>query len=177
MCGFGQVDTIYTGFTNAFVLVIYRLLLRKLQLIGSDGCALDWLCFYWPHSSCSYWIRNFTANLCLFWCSTTTPYQPALPLIFINDFTEKLSGSHFLLYADDLKMYHPIRNKNEEGALRFQNDLVKVQRWSKVIIKETIRDIFRKVWRFILRLIMKIADTQNATLLWTFFSKSYFFIF
>ena len=53
---------------------------------------------------------------------------PMLFSVFINDLPTKLQ-SIVLLFADDCILYRQIRN--EEDALRLQNDLDEIQEWCK----------------------------------------------
>lgn len=92
---------------KAFDRVNHRLLLRKLQLMGVDACALDWLNSYLSGRTQTVCVGSETSRP-IHTCSGVpqgSRIGPLLFSIFINDLTHKLSGCYFLLYADDPKIY------------------------------------------------------------------------
>lgn len=54
--------------------------------------------------------------------------EPLLFLVFVNGITMFLNDLHYLLYADDLKIYQAISNSGDKETLQVDLSLVRVKR-------------------------------------------------
>jgi ribonucleases P/MRP protein subunit RPP40 len=107
-----QIDSIYTDFLKAFDKVNHRLLLRKLRKLGFSGNFLSWIESYLTYrrqyvKACGSRSRYLTVRSDILQGSHL---GPLLFIIFINDIASCFQSLHFLLYADDLKIFVPVRN-------------------------------------------------------------------
>lgn len=118
-----QVDVVYTDFSKAFDRVILSLLTRKLRDGGIHGSLLRWLDSY---------IRNRSQIVvCMGFVSRTIYIPSGVPQgshlgpwlfnLYINDIAGCFRNSSFRLFADDLKIYRPI--KSLDDCLLLQQDL------------------------------------------------------
>jgi hypothetical protein len=118
-----QVDSVYTDFRKAFDRVDHRLLLEKIAYNGIRGNLWRWFKSYITNRTQKVAINGHESYATS--VSSGVPQGsilgPLLFTIFINDINNCFQFCNFLLYADDLKIYHRIRNKND--AERFQRDL------------------------------------------------------
>ncbi len=64
-----------------------------------------------------------------FWSTSKIKSGPLFFLIFINDIEHRVMHSKVLLYADDLKIFQPIRNS--EDSVHLQKDLDSLVEWSE----------------------------------------------
>lgn len=123
-----QVDSIYTDFSAAFDKVNHKILLRKLYNFGISGTLLKWFESYLINRRQKV---KFNGHLSSIICPPSGVPQgsilgPLLFLIFINDIGLQLK-SNYLLYADDLKIYKPI--KSVRDCLDLQKDLDCLHQW------------------------------------------------
>lgn len=125
----GQVDSLYTDFAKAFDRVCHRLLLRKLSLLGVGGALLNWLASYL--SDRSHLVRVGSRVSQPYFSSSGVPQGshlgPLLFALFVNDICDVIVESEFLLYADDLKIYKPMRTPEDADCL--QRDLQRINSW------------------------------------------------
>jgi hypothetical protein len=119
----GQVDAIYTDFSKAFDRIDHQILLQKLLECGIHGNLFRWFTSYVQNRSQAVAVNGFTSS----WVGIPSGVPqgsllgPLLFVIFINDIHGILKHSHFLLYADDTKIYRAIKNIND--CLLLQDDL------------------------------------------------------
>lgn len=124
-----QVDTIYTDFSKAFDTVSHRILMEKLEHLGISGNFLEWLRSYLSYRKLSVKITSTTSYT--FFALSGVPQGshlgPILFLLFINDISIIFDNIHFLLFADDLKMFRSIENSS--NCLTLQRNLNKLYEW------------------------------------------------
>lgn len=131
----GQVDTIYTDFSKAFDRIDHHILIQKLLNCGIHGNLFRWFTSYVQNRSQSVAINGFTSS----WVGIPSGVPqgsllgPLLFVIFINDIHCIFKHSHFLLYADDTKIYRAVKNVND--CLLLQDDL---NRFSKYCIENRL---------------------------------------
>uniref|UniRef100_A0A1Y1KS26 Reverse transcriptase domain-containing protein n=1 Tax=Photinus pyralis TaxID=7054 RepID=A0A1Y1KS26_PHOPY len=110
----GQVDVIYTDFQKAFDTIDHSIIINKLDSIGFSQSLLQLFTSYLSHRSQYVTYNDFTSDLYV--ASSGVPQGsnlgPLLFLIFINDIGAAISN-HFLLFADDLKLYYSISSIND----------------------------------------------------------------
>lgn len=126
-----QVDVIYTDFSKAFDKVSHTLLIEKLNLIDSEySLPLSWLQSYLTNRKQFVRIEDHDSDL--FEVSSGVPQGshlgPLLFILFINDVGQCFRFAKFLMYADDLKIYAPVKSFHE--AILLQNDLERFCDWS-----------------------------------------------
>ncbi|BHF57088.1 hypothetical protein SprV_0100002900 [Sparganum proliferum] len=125
----GRVDVIYTDFKKAFDSVPHKRLIYKLSEIGIRGRLLTWITDFLTGRSQTVCIEAST--------STPTPVLigvpqgsvlgPLLFLVYINDCVDDL-GCSAILFADDVKLWRPIRSDADRYAL--QDSLNRLNSWS-----------------------------------------------
>ena len=118
-----QTDSVCTDFRKAFDRVDHRLLLEKLAFNGIRGNLWRWFCSYVTNRTQKVVIKGFESSLVS--VSSGVPQGsilgPLLFVIFINDVHSCFKFCKYLLYADDLKIYHTISNLKD--VENFQRDL------------------------------------------------------
>ncbi|BHF64368.1 hypothetical protein SprV_0200737100 [Sparganum proliferum] len=125
----GRVDVIYTDFKKAFDSVPHKRLIYKLSEIGIRGRLLTGITDFLTGRSQTVCIEAST--------STPTPVLsdvpqgsvlgPLLFLVYINDCVDDL-GCSAILFADDVKLWRPIRSDADRYAL--QVSLNRLNSWS-----------------------------------------------
>ncbi|BHF84681.1 hypothetical protein SprV_0902783200 [Sparganum proliferum] len=125
----GRVDVIYTDFKKAFDSVPHKRLIYKLSEIGIRGRLLTWITEFLTGRSQTVCIEAST--------STPTPVLSGVPqgsvlgpllfLVYINDCVDDLGWSA-ILFADDVKLWRPIRSDADRYAL--QDSLNRLNSWS-----------------------------------------------
>jgi hypothetical protein len=123
-----SVDAIYLDFAKAFNKVPHQRLAAKFRAHGIEGDVLQWI---------TEWLRgrrqvvsvNGSASEevpVLSGVPQGSVLGPILFLIFVNDMDEGIT-SHLLKFADDTKLYLPLRNDESHAVL--QEDLNKLCKW------------------------------------------------
>jgi hypothetical protein len=124
-----QIDAIYTDFSKAFDKVNHRLLLRKLNALGFGGSFLEWIASYLTDRK--QYVKACGKNSRIISVNSGVPQGshlgPLLFIIFINDITTCFKHLRFLLYADDLKVFCPIRGVDDYQHA--QSELEALSRW------------------------------------------------
>lgn len=115
-----QTDVIYTDYSKAFDRVDHKLLLLKLQLAGIRGDLLRWFSSYIDNRSQAVVVSNFISD----WNKVPSGVPqgsllgPLLFVIFISDIDSCFHHSKVLSFADDMKIYKPIRSIADAEALQ-----------------------------------------------------------
>jgi hypothetical protein len=126
-----QVDAIYTDFSKAFDKVDHHILGLKLFKIGIRGSLLNWLMSYLCNRTQRININGVLSES--IHVTSGVPQGshlgPLLFIVFINDLTFSIKNCKFLLYADDMKFFRPVCQRNDVSLI--QEDLDRVNLWCK----------------------------------------------
>jgi hypothetical protein len=126
-----KVYAIFLDFAKAFDKVPHRLLLAKLKSYGIDGALLIWIEAFLIGRVQRVSIAGHSSNWqpVLSGVIQGSVLGPLLFVVYINDFTEGLTGAGFH-YADDTTILsiHPPNLPVDENSL--QSDLDRVSDWS-----------------------------------------------
>lgn len=124
-----QVDSVYTDFTKAFDRISHQLLIAKLEGIGIRGNLLSWFGSYLnnrvqfvKYASSISNVVNVPSGV-----PQGSHMGPLLFNIFVNDISSVITESHFLMFADDIKIFRTI-NSVSDGQL-LQDDLNRFSQW------------------------------------------------
>lgn len=121
---------VYTDYEKAFDSVNHDRLIQKLESFGVMGSLLNWFSSYLNNRTLS--VRINDSVFYPFLMSSGVPQGSHLGLllfiIFINDIHLVITSSKFLLFADDVKIFHHINSPRDSELL--QNDLNSIQSWS-----------------------------------------------
>lgn len=121
----GQVDTIYTDYTKAFDRIDHKILLRKLYFAGIHGNLLRWFSSYITDRCQTVVLNGFCSQSRFSTIPSGVPQGsilgPLLFTLFINDIHTCFSHSHYLLFADDMKVYRKVDTIHD--CLLLQQDL------------------------------------------------------
>ena len=125
-----QVDSVYMDFSKAFDRVNHVLLLAKLEAIGIGDPLLSWFKSFLSGRTLA--VKHGNALSRLIQVPSGVPQGshcgPVLFNIFVSDVSNFVtSGSSFLSFADDLKMFRAIRSSAD--PLLLQEDLNGFSRW------------------------------------------------
>ena len=124
-----QVDVIYLDYRKAFDQVSHQILIEKLKFYGICDPLLTWFRSYLEGRRQIVAIGSTISNE--FNVCSGVPQGshlgPILFLIFINDLSVVFKTSHFLFFADDLKVYHRIKSVNDCRLL--QEDIKNITSW------------------------------------------------
>ncbi|CAG9128665.1 unnamed protein product [Plutella xylostella] len=128
--GGGQVDAAYFDFRKAFDLVDNDVLLSKLASVGCTPHLLQFFASYMrnrrqyveygSHQSEPYFTRSGV--------SQGSNLGPLEFILMINDLPSVVRNASCLLFADDLKLFLPIRDATD--CIRLQQDIDRVVEWS-----------------------------------------------
>lgn len=123
MEGGGQVDAIYTDYSKAFDRIDHSTLLEKLNDAGIRGDLFRWLTSYVGDRCQTVALGGYTSvpSLIPSGVPQGSILGPLLFIIFINDIGQCFQHSNFVLYADDMKIYKIIKNRQDAELL--QSDL------------------------------------------------------
>lgn len=123
-----QVDIIYTDFSKAFDRLDHGILLSKLENFGIGASLLKLFRSYLSHRFQYVQYRGYQSDQ---YTQTSGVPQgsilgPLFFVLFINDIVDNLDV-HYLLYADDLKLYFSINSDSD--CLRVQRNLDLLNTW------------------------------------------------
>ena len=114
------MDVVYTDLKAAFDRVNHSLLLAKLERLGFSASMVEWFRSYLTARSYCVQVDCFFSTV--FESSSGVPQGsnlgPLLFSLFFNDITSAVSNSEYLLYADDLKLFLPIREASDVISLQ-----------------------------------------------------------
>lgn len=124
-----QVDSVYTDFCKAFDTIDHKILLRKLKKAGVHGNLLLWFQSYLTDRKQCVVVNGYKSQYSFITSGVPqgSHLGPLLFIIFINDIKKCFLNSKFLLYADDMKIYHTITCKSD--CVRLQQDLNRLKNY------------------------------------------------
>ena len=126
----GVVDAIYFDFAKAFDSVPHRRLIGKLLAYGIRGTILDWIKEFLSDRSQVVKVNGASSEIAavLSGIPQGTVLGPLLFVLYINDILENVKSNGFL-YADDTKIFHAIRSREDADIL--QLDINALEDWSR----------------------------------------------
>lgn len=103
-----QVVFIYIDFTKAFNVVNINRLIQKLNNMGIQGSVLSWIESYITNRKQAVRVKGVVSDPHDKTAGLPQGFHlgPVLFLIYINDLPEFLKFSNYLLFIDDIKLYH-----------------------------------------------------------------------
>ena len=125
----GQVDAVYTDFCKAFDKVNHLILKQKLTELGFFESIVSWLCSFVEGRTQKIKIGNFMSLQIKVPSGVPqgSHWGPILFTLFINDIVEHIKFSNCLLFADDLKIFKIITNRDDHQLI--QRDLNGIDEW------------------------------------------------
>ena len=131
-CSTISVDIIYFDFAKAFDSVNHDLILKKLKLVFNiEGRLLKFLTNYLSGREQCVLVDGSKSEIkpVLSGVPQGSVLGPILFVLFINDLPTRLtSGTSLVLYADDTKIWSPIKSYDDYRTL--QNDINQLNCWS-----------------------------------------------
>jgi hypothetical protein len=132
LCTQRQTDSVYFDLSCAFNIIPHNILLHKLSNIGFSSSYVDWFYSYLDNRHSSVRISGTLSFS--FLVKSGVPQGSTLGAllfnIFINDICNSIHNSRYLLFADDLKIYHTIINVDDCKLLK--HDINSVYNWCLV---------------------------------------------
>lgn len=124
-----QIDVIHTDFKKAFDRLCHNLLIRRLKQFGFDGILLVWFESYLRGRPQFVKFNNFKSAIYI--VSSGVPQGshlgPLFFIIFLNFVSTVLIAVYFLMYADDVKIFLPIKSLND--CHRLQSTINTFSEW------------------------------------------------
>lgn len=118
--GRGQLDVVYFDLSKAFDVACHDILFRKLCQLDLQPSITSLLCNYSSDRSC-FMHENGQSSLS-YEATKGVPQGSVLGSllfsIFINDVSSVIHDCHFLLYADDVKIFKAVSNTASCSALQ-----------------------------------------------------------
>jgi ribonucleases P/MRP protein subunit RPP40 len=127
-----QVDSIFTDYRKAFDRIDHKLLLQKLLVSGIHGNLYRWFSSYIHNRTQAVTIHGFASNWNIIPSGVPqgSLLGPLLFNLFINDISACFIHSHFLLYADDMKIFRRVKGFHDCHLL--QQDLGRLEDYCKL---------------------------------------------
>lgn len=127
-----QVDCILTDFSKAFDKVNHLILVQKLKKFGINGSLLKWLSSYLQERVQRVKFNDHLSETIIVHSGVPqgSHLGPVLFNVFINDLTEQIKSSRYLMYADDVKIFNTINS--EQDGINLCNDLRLLTEWCKI---------------------------------------------
>jgi Reverse transcriptase (RNA-dependent DNA polymerase) len=124
-----QVDAVYTDFSKAFDCLNHKILLKKLHAYGFVSKMYAWIESYLSGRTQMVRIGNCISSEIQVWSGVPqgSHLGPLLFLLFINDIVKIFENVQALLYADDMKLFFVIKDKND--CEKIQSDLSRLGKW------------------------------------------------
>ena len=125
-----NLDVIYLDYQKAFDTVPHGRLIEKLRAYGVQGKLLDWIKSFLTGRSQQVIVGNSSST----WGSVPSGVPqgsvlgPILFILYVNDLPSLVKSS-LTMFADDTKLYRPIRDESDTTAL--QQDLNALSDWSE----------------------------------------------
>ena len=127
-----EFDVVYLDFAKAFDKVDHTILLAKLMKYGVTGKLHQWItAFLYEREQtvvvdgCKSPFQKVISGI-----PQGTVLGPVLFIIYVNDLLETLDHSSGLCFADDTKLFMPI--KSSESATHLQGDLTRSMKWALI---------------------------------------------
>lgn len=127
-----QVDAVYTDFAKAFDSVSHARLIGKLQALGIQGTLLLWIKGFLTGRTQRVRYKNCLSRDVKVTSGVPqgSHLGPLLFLLFVNDISLCFIYSRFLMFADDVKIYMSVGEK--EDCSRIQSDLDRMWEWCEI---------------------------------------------
>lgn len=127
-----QTDIIYTDFSKAFDTVVHELLCYKLDRMGFPRVFLNWISSYLSGRTQKVMFnKHFSDDILV---TSGVPQGshlgPLLFILYLNDLPSVISFSKVLMYADDIKLFLPLKTRSESSLL--QHNLYSIANWCSV---------------------------------------------
>jgi len=120
-----QVDTITTDFKKAFDTVSHNILINELESMGVGNPLLSWLKSY--ITGRNQFVSILGTSSKSFVTTSGVPQgghlSPLLFSLFVNSISLQLKQVKFLLYADDIKIFHKIGSPTDSTLLQSELDI------------------------------------------------------
>lgn len=122
-----QVDAVYTDFSKAFDKISHDIMLNRLAEVGVHGSLLNWFESYLTGRLQAVSIGSCVSKFQLVTSGVPqgSHLGPLLFNVYINNISKCFKFGKFLMYADDLKVYHSI--ESFEDSVLLQEDITRLE--------------------------------------------------
>lgn len=126
-----QLDVIYTDFSKAFDRVSHSVLISKLTELGIFSHAVNWIESYLRGRSQVVKIGSSRSKIIQVVSGVPqgSHLGPLLFILFVNDIPDIFKTANCLMYADDVKIFHPVSSITDANEL--QSDLDAFTLWCR----------------------------------------------
>jgi len=124
---------IFLDLSKAFDTIDHKILLRKLEIYGIRGTALQWLHCYLTNRQQCVTINNEYSKNKIITCGVPqgSILGPLLFILYINDLIQSSKILRFIMFADDTNLFYSHKDLNELSRI-VNLELVKVSTWLKI---------------------------------------------